>query len=229
MGALLAAGMFATFLALDFLLHRRHERARAQAGDFVTPVIPRIEDAVAPEPTWVAGYELPEKLHYHPGHTWVHPAETDTVRVGIDDFAAKLIGAAKRLKLPRAGSWLLQGSKAFEVQTADHSAELLTPIEGEVVEVNPALKKNPELLTSDPYWRGWVYKLRPMNLTVGLRNLLRGSLARRWTEDAREQLEFELMALSGSVLRDGGELRPGFAQHLGDEEWDRLVRRFFLS
>jgi hypothetical protein len=48
-------------------------------------------------------------------------------------------------------------------------------------------------------------------------------------EDARERLEWQLMALSGSVLQDGGEPADDFAQHLSPEEWRKLVGEFLLT
>ena len=95
--------------------------------------------------------------------------------------------------------------------------------------MNPALRPQPNLATDDPYGHGWMLKLRPTRLAAGLRNLLSGRLAHRWIEDARETLDLRLMALSGSVLQDGGEPVSNFARHLPPEEWMGLVREFFLT
>jgi hypothetical protein len=105
----------------------------------------------------------------------------------------------------------------------------VAPIEGEVVAVNEELKSRPRLATDDPYGRGWVVKVKAAGLAANLRNLLSGSLARRFMEDAREGLDLRLMALSGSVLQDGGEPVADFARHLPDEEWKRLVGEFLLT
>ena len=74
-----------------------------------------------------------------------------------------------------------------------------------------------------------MFKLRSGNLAANLRNLMSGSLARRWTEDAREQLTCRLMALSGSVMADGGEPARDFARHLDPADWRDLTNRFFLA
>ncbi len=227
MGALLGILMFVFFVTLDWLLSRRSQTQAVAA----VPAGQRPELAPEPAlaPVWVAGYELPEQLHYHPGHTWVRPTGHDTAVVGIDDFARKLIGGVKALKIPRAGSWLLQGARAFDVDAGGRTAGLVSPVEGEVIEVNPALRQKPELAASDPYGRGWLCKIRAPHLATHLRNLVRGGLARKWTEESRDQLELELMAASGSVLRDGGELASDFASHLDSTEWNRLVGRFLLT
>jgi hypothetical protein len=106
---------------------------------------------------------------------------------------------------------------------------MLAPVEGEVVELNRDIRREPTIATADPYGAGWLFKLRSGNLAANLRNLMSGSLARRWTEDAREQLTHRLMALSGSVMADGGEPARDFARHLDPADWHDLTTRFFLT
>ena len=91
------------------------------------------------------------------------------------------------------------------------------------------IPNNPTLSTDDPYGRGWLYKVQSGRLAANLRNLLSGRLAQKWMEDAREQLEVRLMALSGSVLQDGGEIASDFSRHVEDKDWDSLVEHFLLT
>jgi glycine cleavage system H lipoate-binding protein len=178
---------------------------------------------------WVAGYQLPDGLHYHKGHTWARVVDSDTVLVGLDDFASKLIGPARKVKAPAQGAWLKQGQKGFQVQVDGRTAGFVSPVEGEVVEVNPQLKDHPDTATADPYGRGWILKMRVGELAVNLRNLFTGKLAQRWMQESRQGLELRLMALSGSVLQDGGEPVADFAMHLPEEDWRRLVEEFLLT
>ena len=221
MTVLLVILTFLAFILLDALVHRRGTAPEAKAVVVPSPA--------GPEPVWVAGYQLPETLHYHRGHTWARAVDADTVAVGLDDFARRLIGPADAVRLPSAGTWLRQGDTAFGVGSEGRVAELVAPVEGEVTAVNAELLREPSLATGDPYGRGWVLKLRPAHLATSLRNLLSGSLARRWMEDAREGLNLRLMALSGSVLQDGGEPVADFARHLPAEDWRRLVGDFLLT
>lgn len=221
------------FLAmLDYVLH--HRKGARAASPEARPASQRAAEAVpvpVPAPVYVAGYELPEDLHYHRGHTWVKVLSADTALVGVDDFARRLVGRVTKVKVPRVGSWLRQGAAAARVQCDDdaRATDLISPVEGEVVAVNDELRRDPSALREDPYGRGWLFKVRAANLAANLRNLLDGSVARRWTEDAREQLELRLMALSGSVLQDGGEPAPDFADHLEGDEWRRLTQTFLLG
>lgn len=213
---------FALFLSLDAFVRAR-QKAKAPAAIADSGFAP------TSEPTWVAGYQMPEECLFHRGHTWARVIAPDTVLVGIDDFARQLVGQPSKLSLPAVGSWLRQGARALGLGLDGRKVELVSPVEGEVIEVNPALLEQPTLATDDPFGRGWLVKVRSSELARGLNNLLSGSLARRFMEDSRERLQHQLMALSGTVLADGGEPVADFARHLPEPEWRHLVHEFLLT
>jgi glycine cleavage system H lipoate-binding protein len=216
--------MVTIFMTLDYVFGRRsaHQAAALATAEPLPMPAPV-------EPVWVSGYQLPEDRFYHLGHMWVRPLGADTAAVGLDDFARRLVGPAKSLVMPTVGSKFAAGQPAFRVLSENGGASLVTPLTGEVLEVNPRLETHPALATDEPYGRGWLVKMRTRDLASGVRNLLSGSLARRWTEDARERLDLQLVALSGSVLQDGGEPVADFARHLPEEDWRRLVQEFLLT
>ncbi len=221
MTVLLVLAFFVALITTDYLVtHRRLAReAKALAGTALPAV----------EPAWVAGYQMPETLYYHRGHTWARPLDADTVLIGVDDFARRLIGPAAAVKTPSRGDWLHQGGRGFSFKVDGRVAELVSPVEGEVVDVNRELAATPALASEDPYGRGWVVKVKAPNLANNLRNLLSGRLARKWMEDSREALELRLMAFSGSVLQDGGEPAADLGHHLPKADWDRLAHEFLLT
>jgi glycine cleavage system H lipoate-binding protein len=221
MTVMLVLAFFAVLITMDYVVTRR--RIAREARAHAAAPIPAVE------PAWVAGYQMPETLYYHRGHTWARPLDADTVLVGVDDFARRLIGPAATVKVPSRGDWLHQGGRGFAMRLDGKEAELVSPVEGEVVEVNRDLAEKPALAADDPYGRGWVLKVKAPNLADNLRNLLSGRLARRWMEDSREALELRLMALSGSVLQDGGEPASDLGHHLPPADWERLVHEFLLT
>ena len=229
MAALLAIAMFAVFITVDWLLNRR--RARATEPEALPAPLEDLvlETGTAPQPVFVAGYEMPERLHYHPGHMWTRVTGPDTAVVGVDDFGRRLLGTARGIELPALGDYLVQGAKGAGVHTAGRAADVVAPVAGEVIAVNPDLEKDPALMSKDPYGRGWLFQIRSPHLPLHLRNLLSGSLARKWIEDASERLDHRLMALSGSVLADGGEPAHDFGDHVETEEWGQLVEGFLLT
>jgi glycine cleavage system H protein len=214
------------FLTIDYFLSRRKATAVAMEETTAAEMVPAPATA---EPVWVGGYQLPEDLRYHPGHMWVRQLSPTTAAVGIDDFARRLIGRAKSITVPEPGSRLTAGRPTFHLDTDAGAANLVAPLSGEVIDVNSQLEEHPNLATDEPYGRGWLCNIKSHDLAAGLRNLLGGSMARRWTEDSRERLGMQLVALSGSVMQDGGEPVADFARHLPADDWNRLAREFFLN
>jgi len=221
MTVLIVLAFFAFFIGLDYVMTRRRLAREAAARSF--------DSLSSVEPAWVAGYQMPEALHYHRGHTWARAVDRDTVLVGVDDFARRLLGAPAAVRTPAKGDWLHQGGQGFGLRLDGKAAELVSPVEGEVVEVNPEVLARPALAAEDPYGRGWILKIRAHNLASNLRNLLSGRLARRWMEDSREALDLRLMALAGSVVQDGGEPVADLARHLPKADFERLVGEFLLT
>ena len=233
MSFLLAFAAFALLVAVSYFTGLGSETEEAGAlSDSRSPepaLLPALAPAIAVAPVWVAGYQIPDELHYHRGHTWAHQVGPDTVVVGLDDFARQLIGQAEGLELPPVGSRLRQGAPGFAIHLDGRSASLLAPVGGEVIERNSFLARQPGLATEEPYGRGWIMKVRSTDLPRYFRNLVSGSAAHTWIEESRKRMELQLMALSGSVLMDGGQPVADFARHLEDEDWRLLIGEFLLT
>jgi glycine cleavage system H lipoate-binding protein len=227
MTALLVITMFVTLIAIDYFFGLP-EIAEEHGINPLPEKVPR-SAPFSFEPAWVGGYMLPEGFKYHPGHTWARKIDPLHFVIGVDDFGGKLLGNVERIQLPKPGERIRQGALGARAGTNGRSADLLAPVNGEVVELNPELTRKPNLMVDDPYGRGWLMKVRASDMESDTHNLMDGRLAHRWTEDAAEQLELQLMALSGSVLQDGGRPAADFARHLDDEDWQRLVGEFLLT
>src|SRR5437764_11698782 len=95
---------FVTFLLID------HFYSLKRAA--LVPALQLAENksvAPRPQPGMVGGFQVPDNLRYHPGHTWALSESPSLVRVGMDDFASKLTGKAERISLPQRGQWIRQG------------------------------------------------------------------------------------------------------------------------
>jgi glycine cleavage system H lipoate-binding protein/ferredoxin len=168
-------------------------------------------------------------FHYHKGHTWVQPIN-GKVRVGIDDFAARLVSPVTDLALPGLGQGFDQGSPAFELSSKDKKAELIFPLRGRVVDVNPSLADDPALAGRSPYHRGWIATVEPDNLRPDLTRLLHRRTARLWLNDEREKLfRFVGSESGGMVAADGGLLLENLPSRLDAPQWDSLVAAFFKA
>jgi len=174
-------------------------------------------------------FDLPEGLYFHQGHAWVLPEREDVMRVGMDDFAQKLLGRASGFVLPEVGTRLAPGERGWQVQLDGHAIPMLSPVGGEVVAVNADLLASPDLVNADPYDRGWLMKVRVPNPTAASRNLLSGKLARAWMDGIAERLREMRVGELGIVLPDGGFPVSGFARAMSPERWDQVARELLLS
>jgi glycine cleavage system H lipoate-binding protein len=188
--------------------------------------------------SFVEWFRVPENVLYHQGHTWVRPeySEQGFVRVGMDDFALKLAGPMGLRNNPTVGAYIRQGERGWTLQDGEKSVDMLSPISGEVIDVNIALLAELEkdtnkvaALESDPYGKGWILKVIPENFERDRKSLLSGELARKWMAEVAEQLRRKINPELGAVMQDGGEPVAGMAKNISREEWDLLLKEFFLT
>jgi glycine cleavage system H protein len=181
------------------------------------------------EPDHVAGFKLPGYLRYHPAHTWAHRESMNHARVGIDDFAARLIGQAEKIELPRFGQWLRQGERLCSIWKDGDKVELISPVEGVVTDVNLGVVEDPGLVMKDPYGEGWILGVETPDLKTIFRNLLTGSMARRWMEEAAGRLRLRQPAMAGAVAQDGGVAVKDVSKELPDDNWASLAEEFLAN
>src|ERR1700740_3294269 len=149
MTVLLVLLTFVTFLLID------HFHSRKQVA--VQPVLETAKRVGPPRlaPSLIGGFQVPEKLRFHPGPTWALSESPSLVRIGMDEFASKLTGKIERISLPQRGQWIRQGQKVWTLHRGGGSVDMVSPIEGSVADINEAALQNPELARKDPYGEGW--------------------------------------------------------------------------
>ncbi|MGI9161970.1 MAG: glycine cleavage system protein GcvH [Mycobacterium sp.] len=104
--------------------------------------------------------DIPAELRYTAEHEWVRRTGTDTVRVGITDFAQSALGDVVFVQLPAVGTEIAAGDTFGEVESTKSVSDLYAPVSATVVAVNTDLDANPQLVNSDPYGQGWLLELR---------------------------------------------------------------------
>jgi glycine cleavage system H protein len=102
---------------------------------------------------------VPPDLHYTKSHEWLR-IEGDVATIGITDFAQGELGDVVYVDLPSVGRILQAGDVFGSVESVKTVSDLYAPVAGEVVEVNPALGAQSELVNTDPYGKGYLVKLR---------------------------------------------------------------------
>jgi glycine cleavage system H lipoate-binding protein len=175
-------------------------------------------------------FDLLETLFYHPAHLWVRVEDCGNARIGLDDFAQKLLGRAYSVTLPHEGVVLKSGAHSWSVTHKTGDTKLVVPVEGVVIDVNTKLLQCPSLLNRDPFGSGWAFMIKPTDLKAGLGNLFYGSQAKAWHREQKEKLYLLASKLSGasgpSVLPDGGVFRKDFLSELSSEDVLDLINSF---
>jgi len=172
-------------------------------------------------------FSLPEKYCFHQGHSWAIPQGENVVKVGMDDFAHRLLGKPDAIELPVLGTRLMQGERGWAIRVGSTAVEMLSPVGGEVVGVNYEVVDSPGILCSDPYERGWLLEVQVPHRRRNERNLLCGTLARAWLEEQLRTVRVEL----GLVLPElGAEAGcDGLARAVASENWPVLAGALLLS
>ena len=169
-------------------------------------------------------FRLPAALLFHPGHTWAVASGRNRFRIGLDDFAQKLLGKAGAIDLPEVGTRIAKGSAGWTLDVDGHRFDLPAPLSGRVVARNEAALRDPGVVNGDPYGEGWLLEIETPRLTSGARSLLRGDRAKEWLARAEAALRQRMNPEVGAVLQDGGVPVPGIARALSEEGWDELAR-----
>lgn len=172
----------------------------------------------------VEGLELAEAHHYAPGHTWVARRTRGTVRVGLDEIAGRLLHGPTSVTLPRPGTVLAAGLPAATVSCGPRAAAIPAPVSGTVVEINPAVLRNPSILEESRYRGGWLFAMKPS--TASYLTLPTGEAAHAWFKDETARFSHALETELGLLAADGGELVVEAPALLSEDKWQRLVSQF---
>jgi glycine cleavage system H protein len=227
MTVILVLATFIGFLLVDHFMSRG--KAPVFAGQSATrrePVAPILQ------PNLVGGFKVPENVRFHPGHTWALSESPNLVRIGVDDFASKLVGGKiESVQLPQRGQWIRQGQKVWSVIRNGQKIDMVSPIEGSVADVNDELANNPTLLNKDPYGEGWMVTVQSPDAKTNFRNLMGGALARWWTEESSSRLMKKLPGTMGALAlaQDGGVAANDLTANLTDDKVIEIAKEFFLT
>ena len=178
---------------------------------------------------YVNGFLVPENVSYHSGHSWLLRERKNVVRVGADEFATALAGKVEKIELPKPGQWIRQGQKMVTFLKNGERAEMVSPTEGEILEVNPEIAANPALMRQDPYGKGWLLSIHVPDEENTGRNLLPKMLVREWMSEAIERLYARQPQLAGAVAADGGRPAEDLLAGTPEVNWQKTASEFFLT
>lgn len=102
-------------------------------------------------------------IKYSKDHAWVKVQDEDQVTIGITDFAQEQLGDLVYIELPKVGHECSRGDNISVIESVKSASDLVTPVSGEIVEVNDRLEDDPELVSEDSMGEGWFIKMKLSN------------------------------------------------------------------
>ena len=179
--------------------------------------------------------KIPQGLFYHKNHTWVHLEVFGAAKVGLDDFLQHLIGEVRFTNLKNPGEMINKGDLLTEIDQAGKHLRVFSPISGKIQDTNPKINETPEIINEDPYEKGWIYKIKPLNWVEETASYYLAEEATNWS--TKELERFKDFLMGGSMrkyssepsmvlLQDGGELRDNILSELPDEVWKDFQKEF---
>jgi glycine cleavage system H lipoate-binding protein len=179
-----------------------------------------------------AGEAISSHPFVHGGHAWAKLETSGEARVGIDHFLLKILGGVDRVYLPEPGQVVRQGEKAFAVFKNGKKVSLAAPIDGVVASVNPAARLSGPAGEGLYGGNGWLFSIRPRNLSRGLANVKTLEAASSWFDGESRRFASFLVSTSprfaevGATLQDGGNYPAGILDKLSEEQVRTFEREF---
>ncbi|MGB8665646.1 MAG: glycine cleavage system protein GcvH [Serratia inhibens] len=103
---------------------------------------------------------VPTELKYAASHEWVRDEGNGEYVVGITEHAQELLGDMVFVDLPEVGAAVTAGDDCAVAESVKAASDIYAPISGEIVAVNEALEASPELVNSEPYGDGWLFRIK---------------------------------------------------------------------
>jgi glycine cleavage system H lipoate-binding protein len=172
-------------------------------------------------------FHIPGGILVADGHCWASLADDGTAKIGIDDFARKLLGRIDTIELPEVGREVTAGQRLFSIGQGQRRAHFHAPLSGKVVRVNSDLRGNSESFETTSYGKNWVCVLEGRDLDAELPKLKIGKSAVAFFQQEIDRFKDFLRKTAGGEAADPAALCIGALEQLDDSQWDKAVREFF--
>lgn len=217
------------FVLLMFLLIITISYFRWPSHEVVARPQPSLGPIVPPKMERSLGMSIPQGYCFHPGHTWVLKEGFDNARIGLDSFAANLIGKIDRIEVMGENRWVRQGQKVMTIHCGQTAIDLVSPIEGVITATNRDAIEDPQIVARDPYEKGWIAMVKSPDLAVNQKNLVQGPMVAPWLQNSVTRLATMVPQMAGTMAADGGLPVAGLLRRLEPEVRKNLLTEFFLA
>jgi glycine cleavage system H lipoate-binding protein len=177
----------------------------------------------------VEGFKIPQGYYLHQGHCWAKLEEGSEVRLGMDDFALRLLGPLDQIKAPLVGKEIRQDRTDISLIRDTWEAKMLSPVSGVVTAINSRLRDQGTLANDDPYSEGWILRIHTHQLRRDLKNLMIGDETETFYSQEVSRLYQVIEEAAGPLAADGGQLHHDIFGNLPGLGWERLTRLFLRT
>ncbi len=212
---------YIVIMSVNYLWFRAPKAKPLGAAHTTRPLAPHISKEY--------GFSIPKDYCFHPGHTWALREDAEDVLVGMDGFAADLMGKIDKIEIVGATRWVRQGQKLMTIHAGGLSFDLVSPVEGVVMAVNQDIVHNPALALTDPYKDGWVARLKAPDFNTNQKNLMQKTMVAPWMHYNQTRLNAAVATLNPAMAQDGGVPLSGLLQRVQPELQQKLITDFFLN
>ncbi|MDZ7290233.1 MAG: response regulator [candidate division KSB1 bacterium] len=178
-------------------------------------------------------FVLPGGVFISEGHVWANVTVTGLVRVGMDDFARKMIGRIDAIEFPVKGSQVQKGERLFAIRQGERMATFKSPITGKIHSVNTELAQNLGWLEKQLYEKGWICSIKPDQLASELEHLRIGEKAAAWYRQEIKRVRELLATASGdgrpAEVPEIGQLVEGQLQEMDEQTWKKFAELFLTT
>lgn len=175
-------------------------------------------------------FQIPGGVFISEGHCWANVSEDGTAKVGLDDFAKKIIGKVDSVGLPNLGMIVKKGQSLFNITQGQRTISFKSPVSGKVKEINKFINHELDSLNFTPYDMNWVCEIDADELDSELPGLKIGKSAVSFYQEDIEKLQVlkkKTQTSKEAELEPEGAIFAGEMEKLDDISWKRFAEEFF--
>lgn len=203
-------------------LYKRQDRIKKQ----LLPKV-HISHLTGEEHLRSSEFAIPGGVFISKDHCWVGIDQDGNVKIGVDDFAKKLIGKIDQIEFPNLGMNVKVDQPLFSFKLGRRHITFGAPISGNVTAINSDLEDDIETLDVSPYEHNWICKIDAEKLDVDLKELQIGNSAVTFYQKDIEKYQSEIKKIKESRTDDDEHLFKGELAELDDYNFEKLTTEFF--
>ena len=175
-------------------------------------------------------FAIPGGVFISKGHCWASLEQDGSAKVGLDDFAKKLIGKIDSLELPNLGMTIKSEQPLFSIKQGNRLITFNSPVSGKITRINTLLNTNLEALDITPYDTNWICIIDADDIDSEIKNLKLGKAAVSFYQDDLDhfiELRKNIIPVGKNVPAANDQLYVGEFEQFDDSNWEKMSAEFF--